>query len=356
MEIKRPKVVFLFSNERTLAYTAVTEGKNHSAGFWGMMDLPRYGVDATFLEIEQFFPMGLVKFFRKNINVYHIHALFFPALFTYDIIYTSAAFGTQLIHMLYPFRKPIWIMHDFSIASMIGEGKTPKQRLFRFMTARSGGIVTLSEEEAVRLRQLFPHLAGRIVCIPFGADLAFFKPNMLEKKNTVFAVGRDPDRDWDTLIGIAPEIPAEVLIATHERRVAHLRPLPSNVTAGQFSVEDLIRHYQEAKVFVLPLDTSNGLNDAMGCSALYEALALGKAIVATDTHTMRSYITDGVNGLLVPEGHSQALISAIQRLLEDKALRNKYENASRLYAEEHLDLNKQTHKLATFFKELLMNI
>lgn len=353
METRRPRVLFLFSNERTTAYRAITEGKNHAAGFWGMIGLPKYGIDADFLELEQFFSKRVTHFLRHNVNVYFIHALLFPWMLKYDIVYTSAAFGTQFLHTFYPFKKPLWIMHDFSIASMIGEGKTLKQRIFRFMVARCGGIVTLGEEEALRLRRTFPHMKERIQCIPFGADLAFFKPNTEPKEELVFGVGRDPDRDWDMLMGVAPRIPAQVIIATFDSRVAHLKPFPTNVKAGQFSVDELIAHYNSAKVFVLPLDTSAGLNDAMGCSALFEGLALGKAVVATDTHTMRSYIVNGENGLLVPEGDPEALLTAVNRILGDTPLRERLQKASRAYAEEHLEINKQTNKLAVFFQQCL---
>ena len=345
--------MFLFSNERSTAHRAILEGKNHAAGFWGMVGMDAYDIDATFLELEHFFSKRVADFLRRHINVYFIHVLLFPWIVQYDIVYTSAAFGTQFIHILYPFRKPLWVMHDFSIASLIGERATLKQKLFRFMTARAGGIVTIGSEEATRLRTMFPHLADNIAFIPYGADLEFFKPSAtIEKKHMVFAVGRDPDRDWRLLVGVAPALRANVVIATRERRIAHLRPLPPNVLTNDFSVEDLILHYQEAKVFVLPLNTSTGLNDAMGVSALYEALSLGKAIVATNTHTMRSYIQDGENGLLVPEHDANALRDALRRVLADDALRLRLEHAARKYAEEHLELTKQTGVLATYFKNI----
>ena len=354
MKSVRPKVLFLFSNERTTAYKAIVERKNHAGGFWGMIGLPECGVDATFIEIEQYFPAWLTHFIRHHTHPYFFHILLFPILLRYDIVYTSTAFGTQLLHTLYPFKKPVWVMHDFSIAGMIGNGTTFKQRIFRYMASCSGGIVTLGEEEAERLRLLFPHLKERIAFIPYGADLIFFKPTNSEKKNMVFGVGRDPDRDWDTLVRIAPQILANIVIATHERRIAHLRPFPLNVMAGQFSVEELLQKYQEAKVFVLPLNTASGLNDAMGCSALYEALSLGKAIVATDTHTMRAYITDGENGLLVPERNPEALKQVLNRVLGDDVLRERLEKASREYAEENLNLQEQTKKLAEFFTRILL--
>lgn len=349
---QRLRVVFLYSNERTIAYREVVSKQNHGAGFWGMIGLSDHGIDASFLEIEQYFAPVVVNFLRKHINVYFIHTLLFPKILRADVVYTSAAFGTQLLHALWPFRKPLWVMHDFSIATMVGDGSTLKQRVFRWMVSKSAGIVTLGAEEADRLKVLFPHLRDRIAFIPFGADLSWFKPEHRPRQNMILAVGRDPDRDWKSLVVIAPELPCEVVIATHERRVAGLRPLPDNVTVGQFNVDEFRDRYQESKVFVLPLDTSMGLNDAMGCSALFEALALGKAIVATNTHTMRSYITDGENGLLVPEREPEALKEALLRVLGDDSLRERLEQSARAYAEKHLDIDAQTKRLADFFRSI----
>jgi glycosyltransferase involved in cell wall biosynthesis len=353
-QARRPRVLFLYANERSRALKEVEEGNNHGAGFWGMVHLPKHGVDASFVELEQWLSPGIAAFLRKRIiHTYFIHVPFFLSFFRYDIIYTSASFGTQLLFTLYPFRKPLWVMNDFSIISMLGNGRTWKQRLFHFMVRRCSGIVTLGESEAEKLRTLFPHLRSQIVCIPYGADITFLQPDWSMRKQGVFSVGRDPDRDWKSLITIAPKLLDTVTIATHERRIAPLRPLPENVVVGQFTLPKLIEEYQKAKVFVLPLDTSKGVNDAMGVSVIHEALAHGKAIVATDTHTMRTYITHGENGLLVPERDGEALYNAIARILRDDDERLRLERAARRFAEEHLNIDDQTEKLARYFRMLL---
>jgi len=115
----------------------------------------------------------------------------------------------------------------------------------------------------------------------------------------------------------------------------------------------VLDEYARAKVVVVPLDTSTGINDAMGSTALFEAMAMGKAIVATDTHTMRSHITHDENGLLVPEGDVAAMRRSIQELLNDADRRARLGRAARAYAIEHLDAEKLTGKLAEYFKKLV---
>jgi glycosyltransferase involved in cell wall biosynthesis len=68
---------------------------------------------------------------------------------------------------------------------------------------------------------------------------------------------------------------------------------------------------------------------------------------------MRSYVTHGENGLLVPEREPQALKDAIMSVLNDDALRTRLESAARNYAETHLDIYTQTGMLAEFFNRIL---
>lgn len=55
-------------------------------------------------------------------------------------------------------------------------------------------------------------------------------------------------------------------------------------------------------------------------TALIEASAVGRAIVATRVHGCREIIEDGCNGLLVPPRDAAALADALERVLRDDAL------------------------------------
>jgi len=351
---KRYKALFLYNGERSQAYKRVQDGTGHSAGFWGMVHLPQFGIDARFVEFEQYVPVSLARFLRRYIfrNIYFVHVLFYPLFFSYDIIFTSSAFGTQLVHTLLGFRKPIWIMHDFSISSLVGNGTTRKQKIFRYLVRRSAGIVTIGREETEKLKVLFPEMVDRVTYIPFGVDLAFFKRQKGLDDGTILAVGFDPDRDWKTLVEAVRGTPLKVVIATRPSRLAGI-DLPSNVTHRTFTQQELIDAYASARVIAIPMDTSKGVNDAMGCSTLFEAMSMGKAIVATNTHTFASYIEDGVQGLLVPERDVAALRSALLRAQGDTALNEALGEHAYQYAVTYLDVVKLTGELAAFFKRIL---
>ncbi len=346
------KVLYLFNGARDGMVEKVKAGTEHGNGFWGMLELSKHGIQADYIELEQTYGKGVALFLRKHINIYFIHLPIFWKIFSYDVVFTSAAFGLQFFHMLFGIRKPVWVMHDFSIKGFLGEEKTVRQKIFRAMVLRARGVVTLSEDEKVFLEGRFPHLRGRVECIPFGIDLEFFKRKDIPRKRQVLSVGRDPDRDWKTFIEATKGIEADIVITTWISRLKKLMPLPAHLTILDLPARELVEKYAESAVVVIPLNTSYKNNDAMGCSALFEAMSMGKAIVATRTKAMESYVTDGVNGLLVEEGNSQAMKEAIEKVLADEKLRTSLENAAYAYAVGHFDTTKCGTRLANFFKSL----
>jgi glycosyltransferase involved in cell wall biosynthesis len=68
--------------------------------------------------------------------------------------------------------------------------------------------------------------------------------------------------------------------------------------------------------------------ESFGLSAA-EAMASGLAVAASAVGGLTDYIVDGTNGLLVPPRNSAALAAAIQRLIDDPALRARLAAAGR---------------------------
>lgn len=346
------KVLYLFNGSRHGLIEKVNAGSEHGNGFWGMLELRKLGVQADYIEIEQFFSNRFSIFLRKHLSINFIHIPIFWKIFAYDVVFTSSAFGLQFFHALFGVRHPIWVMHDFSIKNLLGEEKTIRQKIFRFMVMRTKGVVTLSEDEKLFLETRFPHLMGKVACIPFGIDFSFFSRKETPTKRQVLSVGRDPDRDWKTFIDATMTIDAPIVITSWIQRLSRFMPLPANYSVLELPARTLVEKYSESAVVVISLNTSHGNNDAMGCSALFEAMSMGKAIVATRTKAMESYITDGINGLLVPEGDSKAMKDAIDSILNNKDFEKSLGDKAYHYALEHFDTKKCALELASFFKML----
>src|SRR5262249_29482172 len=61
---------------------------------------------------------------------------------------------------------------------------------------------------------------------------------------------------------------------------------------------------------------------------LIEAMQYGKAVISTTAGGMPEVVTDGQEGVLVPPGDAGAFASALVRLVNDDALRDRYERAA----------------------------
>lgn len=72
--------------------------------------------------------------------------------------------------------------------------------------------------------------------------------------------------------------------------------------------------------------------------SLREALAMGCAVVGSDTPPVREFLTDGQNGLLTPFLQPPAIAEAVLRLLGDQRLAGKLRRNARKWAEANLQL------------------
>ncbi|MDQ3644532.1 MAG: glycosyltransferase family 4 protein [Actinomycetota bacterium] len=103
---------------------------------------------------------------------------------------------------------------------------------------------------------------------------------------------------------------------------------------------------ERADVFVLP-STSEGLP-----VALLEAMAHGKAVVASRVGGIPEIVEDGREGLLVEPGDPQRLASALARLLEDRALARTLGAAARARAAE-LSPERVADRLDVLYREVI---
>jgi len=122
----------------------------------------------------------------------------------------------------------------------------------------------------------------------------------------------------DLLIKVAGNDPA---IPSFQRLSSQLGIADHVVFLGHQSREQLIKLYSEATIFVLP-----ALTEALGIVFL-EAMASGVPVIGTNVGGIPEIVQDGVNGLLVPEDDPAALSRAMDRLLKNDSMREKFVQA-----------------------------
>jgi glycosyltransferase involved in cell wall biosynthesis len=114
------------------------------------------------------------------------------------------------------------------------------------------------------------------------------------------------------------------------RRVADTpTKFPPNVHVFSIWPHSAIMHAWRRSLFgVLP-----SVGPEACATVIMEAMASGKAVVATDVGGMPDLVDHGETGLLVPPGDAPALAHAMQTLLEDRALLARLEATSRARVE-----------------------
>ncbi|AZO34679.1 glycosyltransferase [Mesorhizobium sp. M2A.F.Ca.ET.037.01.1.1] len=123
---------------------------------------------------------------------------------------------------------------------------------------------------------------------------------------------------------------------------------PPNVQVFSMWPHSAIMHAWRRSLFgVLP-----SVGPEACATVIMEAMASGKAVVATDIGGMPDIVDHGETGLLVPSGDAHALASAMQRLLEDRALLARLE-ATGLARIERLKAGAVVTRIEQVYRDVL---
>ncbi len=137
-----------------------------------------------------------------------------------------------------------------------------------------------------------------------GVDILVRAMQQVDGAELVVVGGLPPEPDLDRVKRLAEEV------AVSDRvRFRGFVP-PSELAAER----------AQASIFVIPNLDSTTARLYTSPLKLFEAMASGRPIVASDLTSIREVLTHEDNALLVPAGDPQALASAIERLLGDGVL------------------------------------
>jgi glycosyltransferase involved in cell wall biosynthesis len=222
--------------------------------------------------------------------------------------------------------------------------------LARRALERAGAVTACSGDLHRRILALGA-APRRVRTVPYGVDVADFSsregtgsrlwggPGTLR----VLAFGRLVEKKgFRYLVEAAAGLPeARLLLAgagdLRASLEADARARGAHVAfPGSLPRAEMASAIAAADVVVVPsvVDASGNVDGLP--NALLEALAAGRAVVATRVGGIPEVVEDGVNGLLVAEKDAAALASALRRLATDPALRSRLGSEARRRAAAEL--------------------
>jgi glycosyltransferase involved in cell wall biosynthesis len=229
------------------------------------------------------------------------------------------------------------------------------RRWIRHTLEASSVVITLSSGWAEFVRGFAP--GARVVVVPNSVPLPAPSGIRQEPQRILFLGRIEEAKGVFELLGaaalLAPRFPALRLVFGGEgdadalrRRASGLGILERVELPGWLGPRERDEQLARAAVFCLP-SHAEGLPMSM-----LEAMAAGRAVVASSVGGIPETIVDGDNGLLVPPRDEQALAGALQQVLGDAALRERLAERARATIEQHYSTEVVCGQLSALYREL----
>jgi glycosyltransferase involved in cell wall biosynthesis len=167
-------------------------------------------------------------------------------------------------------------------------------------------------------------------------------------------------KGFEYLISAMQQVRGKLLIIGDGPLLEKLRSLAREldvadkvVLAGEIQNEQVVPYYHAAKVFAL---ASIARSEAFGIVQI-EAMAAGLPVVNTRLDSGVPFVSlDQQTGLTVPPADPDSLAAAINRLLDDEALRRSFGRAAALRAQQEFSLESMTSRTLALYDRVAASL
>ncbi|GAB4554343.1 MAG: glycosyltransferase family 4 protein [Pleurocapsa sp.] len=228
----------------------------------------------------------------------------------------------------------------------------------------SAGVVTVSDYNRRYLQQVYGDVANSVRRIYNGLDLSQFTyASPQQRPPLILTVGRLVEkkglpilidacallREWGCefqcqIVGVGE------LTASLTAQIASLGLSETVSLVGARPQNEVFELMQQAAVFAAPyIIGKDGNRDGLP-TVLLEAMALGTPCVGTDVTGIPELIRHQETGLIVSQNNAKALAQALQKMLQNPALRVKFASEARKLMESEFDIHTNAAALRKLFQ------
>ncbi len=173
------------------------------------------------------------------------------------------------------------------------------------------------------------HIAPSGVNLSLYSSLEQFDASNLSRPRIVHIGKLNIDRGANVFEKLAQSDIADITIIGGEIDIANVRNLP------KIPPKDVPIWYGKTDIVLLPYQPELATALTMSPIKLFEAMASGRPIIASDLPVIREVLTDNESALLVDAKNSEKWIDAVKRIQSDKKLAIKLANTAKENAKKY---------------------
>jgi len=240
--------------------------------------------------------------------------------------------------------------------------------ILRLLFKKAQRIIFSAAENLSSFSRQFGH-GNKCIVIPFGVEIEALSLHEGEKAEVdtlrrelgegivLFVGAARYYKGLDVLLSAMTAVNGHLIVAGRDTDGAALKHMANDlgvggkvVFCGEVSPSRLRVLMHAADIFVLP---SIDRCETFGMAQL-EAMACSKPVVSTDLPTgVRSVNRNGITGLVIPPGETDALANSLNRLILDPGLRAEFGEAARRRIEQEFDVDRMVSKTLEIYCEIL---
>jgi mannosyltransferase len=237
----------------------------------------------------------------------------------------------------------------------------------RWLIRRMDAIIATNDISASFLKReatVIPHGVDTDVYAPPADRAAAFAEAKLPGRYAIGCFGRvraqkGTDVFVDAICGLLPRypdftavivgaiVPEQTIFANDLKKRIETAGLASRIVmTGELPIEEVQRWYQRLTIYAF---TSR--NEGFGLT-LIEAMSAGAALVASRAGAAELVVENGVTGVLTPPGDVDALVVALEPLLQDPAFCTAMGTRARARVLEKFSLDAEAGRIAEVYRGL----